>query len=131
MSKKRVMYGGVADWTVANKEMYEHLSKTVVSINFFEIGAGSELDWIVAADMKSAREWLKRESGNTKSRTKQLSNDVLDDYYITDIYSPESEAEKGYNEEDYFRGYKIIESFADYGRRLKNSCPHLIASTKE
>lgn len=89
-----------------------------------------QTDWVFAPDVKEAKEFYLSftDCGDLIGvKVKRVPKRKWNEMYILD--TNESEPYEGeYNKEDYYFGYKIIESFADYA--AKNKYTDIIATTQ-
>jgi|SRR5690554_5895573 len=101
---------------------------------FQKIGKAGNSDWIFAIDKEDAIEFYLGFTGLFRSdlndyKITEIPKDKWSENYILDISDIEP-CEFGcedYNEDDYFHGFKIIETFAEYAER--NTCTDIIATT--
>ncbi len=93
---------------------------------------GGEQDWVFAESIEDAKEFYIKHTGCENLQGCEVTivpeKDWADNYLINASESEPDPNEEGYNEEDYFNGYKIIESFAQYAAR--NSITDLMATTE-
>lgn len=92
---------------------------------------GGETDWVFAPNMKKAKDFYVRFTGCgnlTGTTVKRVPKSKWSKMYILDIYECEPDPEINYNEDDYFNGYKIQETFAEYAER--NTITDMIATTE-
>jgi hypothetical protein len=93
--------------------------------------SGNETDWVFAPSKKEAKKFYIAftSCGDLiETEVKKVPKSKWSEMYLLYIDYPEPDEDQDYNEEDYYCGYKIIESFADYAK--KNNVTDMIASTE-
>lgn len=96
---------------------------------------GEETDWVIAPNIKEAKEFYTSLSGITnydlsQIKVRKMLKDELSNSYLldTDSYEPDEEdQDENYNEDDYCNGYKIISTFEDILKTQKST--DIIATT--
>ena len=91
-----------------------------------------ETDWIFAPDIKEAKKFYLNYTGCGDLegvKIKDIPKSEWKNQYLIDPEDTEpDEDEEGYNEDDYWAGMKIIETFAEYAER--NTVTDMIATTE-
>jgi len=93
--------------------------------------SGGETDWIFAPNIKEAKDFYLNFTGCGDligTEVKRLPKSKWNETYLLDPSESEPDEEEDYNEEDYFCGLKIIETFAEYAER--NTVTDIIATTE-
>lgn len=104
-------------------------------MNIYEFKA-EETDWVIAPNIKGAKEFYKSLSGMsdydlTQMKVRKMLKAELSTSYLldTDSYEPDEEdQDESYNEDDYCNGYKIISNFEEILKTQKST--DIIATTE-
>lgn len=91
-----------------------------------------ETDWVFAPNMKEAKDFYLQFTGCgdlSSATVKRVPKNKWGEMYILDLNESEPcDNKEVYNEDDYFSGFKIIETFAEYAE--KNIFTDMIATTE-